>query len=393
LVEISEKGNLVRARFCVILLNPIFKVMEVPFIDLRGQYRSIKVEIDEAVEAVFEGGQFVGGKFVHQWETSFASLLNINHCIGVGNGTDAIFIALKSLGVLPGDEVITPAFAWISSAETITMATGKPVFADVLPETLTINPDSIESRITKRTKGIIVVHLFGQAAHAHALKRVCDKHGLFLIEDCAQAHLTKEFEKTVGGIGNAGTFSFYPTKNLGAYGDAGCIVTNDQDLEKRVRLYANHGGLGEHLMEGTNSRLDSLQAAVLSAKCHHLPVWTEKRIANAQHYNTLLESMDEIRTPVVRKETVHTFHQYVIRVGRRDDLREFLSGQGIQTMIHYPTALTNLPAFRYLAHSKADFPVASQCQEEVLSLPIHAGLSHDQIDYVCESIRRFYGTK
>ncbi len=363
--------------------------MEVPFVNLKVQYRTIKPEIDRAVEAVFESGQFVGGTFVQQFESSFASLLGVNHCIGVGNGTDAIFIALKSLGIALGDEIITPAFSWISSAETITLAGGKPVFADIGPD-FTINPELLEARITGRTKGVILVHLYGHAGPAHQIKQLCKKHDLFLIEDCAQAHLSEEFGIPTGKIGDAGAFSFYPTKNLGAYGDAGCIVTNDEPLEKRARLFANHGGLQQHVFEGMNSRLDPLQAAMLSVKCRYLKRWTERRIINAKLYSELLGPVEQITLPAVRKDTKHTFHQFVVRVPKRNELRDFLSLQGIQTMIHYPTALPNLPAFRHLNHSKEDFPVASQCQEEVLSLPIHPELSHDQIAYVCEKIDAFY---
>lgn len=376
--------------FYAILSKPIFNAMEVPFVDLKAQYRSIKSEIDQAVEAVFESGQFVGGKFVNQFESSFASLLGVKHCIGVANGTDAIFIALKALGVSSGDEIITPAFGWISSAETITLAAGKPVFADILPETYNLNPESLEAQISGRTKGIILIHLYGQAAHAHQVKQICEKHGLFLIEDAAQAHLSEEFGVPVGQIGDAGTFSFYPTKNLGAYGDAGCIITNNEQLEKWMRLYANHGGLQQHEVEGVNSRLDPLQAAMLTVKCRYLPRWTEQRIVHAKLYRELLGEVGQITLPAVRQNTKHTFHQYVARVAQRDELRNFLSNQGIQTLIHYPTALPNLPAFRYLNHSNEDFPVASQCQEEVLSLPIHPELSQDQIAYVCEKIKKFY---
>ena len=377
---------------CTLVILPIFKVMEVPFVDLKAQYRSIKSEVDHAVQLVFESGQFIGGEFVRQFESSFASLLGVSHCIGVGNGTDAIFIALKSMGVSTGDEVITPAFGWISSAETITLAGGKVVFADILPETFTINPDALEARISTRTKGIILIHLYGQAAQVHHIKQICEKHKLFLIEDCAQAHLSEEYGIPVGKIGDAGTFSFYPTKNLGAYGDAGCIITNDDSLEKRARLYANHGGLHQHAMEGINSRLDPLQAAMLEVKCRHLPRWTEQRIANAKLYSELLGKVDQVTLPAVRRGTLHTFHQYVIRVAQRNELMEFLSRQRIQTMIHYPTSLPNLPAFRHLHHSIKDFPVASRSQDEVLSLPIHPELSHEQIIYVCEMIREFYST-
>ncbi len=346
--------------------------------------------MDQAVHSVLESGQFIGGPFVQQFESTFASLHGVKYCVGVGNGTDAIFIALKALGVSTGDEVITPAFGWISSAETITLAGGKPVFADILPETFTVNPERIEEKITGRTRGVILIHLYGQAAHAQELKRICEQRGLFLVEDCAQAHLTAEFGVSVGNIGDAGAFSFYPTKNLGAYGDAGCILTNDDKLEKRARLYANHGGLSDHAIEGVNSRLDTLQAALLAIKCRHLSRWTEQRIAHAGLYNELLREVDQIVLPITRQDTRHTFHQYVIRTPRRDELKNYLAMQGIQTMIHYPKALPNLPAYRYLNHAQADFPQASRCQEEVLSLPVHPELSHIHITYVCEKIKQFY---
>jgi dTDP-4-amino-4,6-dideoxygalactose transaminase len=367
--------------------------MEVPFIDLKTQYQRIKAEIDLAIQSVFESGQFIGGKPVLDFEASFASLLGVNHCVGVGNGTDAIFISLKSLGVTQGDEVITPAFGWISSAETITLASGKPVFADIEPEGFTLDPNLIESRITSKTKGVILVHLYGQSGYARHIKQICEKHGLFLIEDCAQAHLSEEFGAWAGTIGNAGTFSFYPTKNLGAYGDAGCIITSDEQIEKKARLYANHGGLHQHLMEGVNSRLDALQAAILSVKCRHLRTWTDLRIENANQYDKLLKPLQEIVRPAVRTGTRHTFHQYVVRVSRRNELKDYLSANGVQTLIHYPQALPNLPAFHYLKHEKEDFPIASEFQETVLSLPVHAELSQDQITYVCEKIRKFYEGK
>ena len=364
--------------------------MKVPFVDLKLQYRSIKTDIDRAAESVFECGRFIGGEFVHQFESTFASLLKVNHCIGVGNGTDAILIALKSIGIAPGDEVITPAFGWISSSEMITLAGGKPVFADILPETYTIDPSDIEARITPRTKGVVLIHLYGQAAHAHQIKRICEKNNLFLIEDCAQAHLTEENGISVGRIGDAGTFSFYPTKNLGAYGDAGCIITRRDDLEKKMRLYANHGGLHQHITEGINSRLDPLQASMLMAKCSYLPRWTDQRIAHAKLYTSLLAGVQQITLPKVRPYTTHTFHQFVIRVRRRDDLKNFLAENGIETVVHYPAALHNLMAYEYLKYGSDDFPVASQCQNEVLSLPVYPELSSDQIAYVCDAIKTFF---
>ena len=303
--------------------------MDVSFVDLKSQYQSIKAEIDQAIQDVLASGQFIGGQFVIQFESAFASLQGAKYCIGVGNGTDAIFVALKSMGVTQGDEVITPAFGRISSAVTITLAGGKPVFTDILPDTFTINPQPIEGKITERTKGVILIHLYGQASHAHQIKRICERYGLFLIEDCAQAHLTAEFGVPVGNIGDAGTFSFYPTKNLGAYGDAACIITNDERVEQKSRLYANHGGIPDHAMEGVNSRLDTLQAAILAVKCRHLSRWSQQRIAHAGLYHELLKEVDQVVLPAVRQDTQHTFHQYVIRASRRNELRNFLATQGI----------------------------------------------------------------
>jgi dTDP-4-amino-4,6-dideoxygalactose transaminase len=364
--------------------------MEVRFVNLRTQYQSIKQEIDLAVQSVFESGQFVGGRFVREFESQFAALLEVTHCVGVGNGTDAILIALKSLGVSSGDEVITPAFGWISASEMITLAGGKPVFADVLPDTYTLDPALVEACITPRTKGIVVIHLYGQAAHAHRLKEICERHNLFLIEDCAQAHLTKEHGVTVGNIGDAGTFSFYPTKNLGAYGDAGCIITRHRHLEQHMRNYANHGGLHVHNEEGINSRLDPLQAAILKIKSAHLAQWTQERLAHSAHYDQGLAGVAQIDRPVIRQNTTHTFHQYVIRTQRRDPLKAYLADHQIQTMVHYPKALPNLPAYQYMGHTHDDFPVASRVQDEVLSLPVYPELTSAQIDFVVDKIKGFF---
>jgi dTDP-4-amino-4,6-dideoxygalactose transaminase len=364
--------------------------MEVPFIDLKAQYQTIRSEINEAVQSVLDSGQYVGGQSVRDFEDTFAALCGTRYCIGVGNGTDAIFVALKTLGVSTGDEIITPAFGWISSAETITLAGGKPVFVDILPDTFTINPELLEAKITPRTRGVILIHLYGQAAHVREIKKLCSRHGLFLIEDCAQAHLTMEFETHVGTIGDAGAFSFYPTKNLGAYGDAGCVITNQDDFQRKARLYANHGGLKQHLMEGINSRLDPLQAAILTVKSRYLEQWTNQRTANAHLYFDWLHGLEPVKLPHIRPRTCHTFHQFVIRAVRRNELKEFLSNAGIQTMIHYPLALPNLPAYHYLGHTRLEFPVSDQCQDEVLSLPIYPGLLPGQIEYVCVMIRDFY---
>lgn len=366
--------------------------MNVPFVDLKAQYLSLKDEIDLSIRDVLNETNFIGGKRVSDFEAALSELYESSHCVGVGNGTDAIFIALKTLGIGPGDEVITSAVSWISTSETITLAGAKPVFADIHPDYYTVDPDAIESRITPNTRAIIPVHLYGQAAHIRRIKEICDRHNLKLIEDCAQAHLTEEDGKKVGLFGDAGTLSFYPGKNLGAYGDAGAILTTNKDLAVKMRMFANHGALKkhEHMMEGLNSRLDTLQAAILTVKIRHLEKWTRLRIDHAAHYTTLLQGVGDIQVPLVRTGTRHTFHLYVIRTRHRDALKDYLEGKGVQVSIHYPTALPNLPAYAYLRHKPDNFPVASRYQNEILSLPMYPELQPDKIEYVCNAIKQFF---
>jgi dTDP-4-amino-4,6-dideoxygalactose transaminase len=371
----------------VLMLIPMY----VPFVDFRLHYQNLREEIDQAVQAIFLGGQFIGGDAVAQFESNFSALYSGSHCIGTGNGTDALFVSLKMLDVGVGDEVITPAFSWISSAETISMTGAKPVFVDVDIETYTIDVRQIESKITPCTKGIIAVHLYGQAAHVTEIRNLCGKHNLFLIEDCAQAHLTEENGKLAGTIGDAGAFSFYPTKNLGAFGDAGCILTNNDRLADRMRLFANHGGLGRHEMEGINSRLDSIQAAILSVKCRYISEWTKRRIYLASVYANLLRGVSEIVLPIAGKSTRHTYHLFVIRTEKRDQLKDYLAKHEIQTLIHYPVALPFLLAYKHHGCKKGDFPIAEKCALEVLSLPIYPELSEHQIEYVCKTIKAFFG--
>jgi len=367
--------------------------MKVPFIDLASQYKSLKPEIDQALSSLLSSGNFIGGEAVKTFEGNFADLCGITECVGLGNATDGLFLALKALGVGSGDEVITPAWSWISSAEVISLVDATPVFADVDPGTFTITQREIQSKITSKTKAVIVVHLYGQMAAVAQIKKLCDERNIFLIEDCSQAHLSDDRGVKAGSIGDCGIFSFYPTKNLGAYGDAGCLVTNNTALATKVRRLANHGGLhkDEHLFEGTNSRLDTLQAVILNVKLKHLPAWTEKRIANAQLYYDNLKDVKSVSLPISKQNTVHTFHLFVILADHRDELKDFLEENGVHTLIHYPTALPLEPAYSYLKHSEADFPVSAQLQKSVLSLPVHPELTETQINYVCGMIRSFYG--
>lgn len=366
--------------------------MKIPFVDLQAQYLSIKGDIDKSIQTVIDETSFIGGPAIKLFEREFASVLGVKHCIGVANGTDAIYITLKMLGIGMGDEVITTAASWISTSETISQTGARPVFIDIDPDTYTINTDIIREKITSRTKAIIPVHLYGHPAQVKKIQSICQEYRLFLIEDCAQSHLSALDGQYVGTFGDAATFSFYPGKNLGAYGDAGAIVTNDDGLAEKARMYANHGALKkhEHQIEGINSRLDTIQASILGAKLPHLKKWTRDRIKNASIYSSKLKSIKDIEVPIIKENCIHSFHLYVIRTEKRDGLKKYLEDRGIQTAIHYPTALPNLPAYRYLGHTQADFPIASKYQNEILSLPMYPELAEEQINYVCDTIKSFF---
>lgn len=368
--------------------------MNVPFVDLKAQYLTLKSEIDPAIQAVLNETAFIGGKYVEGFEKAYAEKYGTKYCISCANGTDAIYITLKALGIGPGDEVITVANSWISTSETITQAGATPVFVDI-DDYFHIDSKKIEARITKKTKAIIPVHIFGQPVDILAVQQICKKHHLALIEDCAQSHFATVGGKKTGTFGIAGTFSFYPGKNLGAYGDAGAIVTDDAELARAARLYANHGSLQKHIheIEGINSRLDSIQAVVLQAKLKHIDEWNQARHNHALRYSSLLAGLSDIRCPKLRPDTFHIFHLYVIRANRRDDLAAFLKTKGVFTGIHYPTALPLMPAYRHLGYSAGDVPVAAECQDQILSLPMYPELTDEQIAYTTDSIREFYGKR
>lgn len=368
--------------------------MQVPFFDLKAQYEAIRDDIDLAVARVFSSGQFVGGQEIRLFEQAFVEKVGASHCIGVGNGTDALFVILKSLGIGPGDEVITPAWSWISSAETISLTGATPVLADVDPVYYTINPKVAERLITARTKAIVAVHLYGHPADLPLLKSICLENRIYLVEDCAQAHLASFEDHQVGTWGIASAFSFYPTKNLGAYGDGGCIITSDAHLAENMRRFANHGGLvkDEHLVEGMNSRLDSLQASILRAKLPFLEEWNTKRKNNARLYMDLLGSAADVVLPLTRENAEHVFHLFVIRTSFRDELKEFLFEREVETMIHYPLALPAEPPYKGRQHP-GDVEVSNLLQQEVLSLPVYPEISEEQIIYVCQAILEFFDRK
>jgi dTDP-4-amino-4,6-dideoxygalactose transaminase len=366
--------------------------MNIPFVDLKAQYESIRTDIDTAMRNVIGETAFIGGTYVKKFEQDFAALYGVKHVISCANGTDSLYILMKMLGIGKGDEVITAANSWISSSETITQTGAKPVFIDAHPDFYSMDESRLEAAITPRTKAVIAVHLQGQMCDIKAIKNKCDQHGIHLIEDCAQSHFSEYDGVRAGLYGLAGSFSFYPGKNLGAYGDAGCIITNDDALAEKCRMFANHGALKKHhhQMEGINSRLDGLQAAILSAKLPHILRWTEKRIANASLYCQSLRTIEQIAVPKVRPLSRHTWHLYVIRAKERNKLMEYLKEKGIETSIHYPTALPNLPCYRYLDHKPAEFPVATGLQNEILSLPMYPEMTEDMIGHVSTSIREFY---
>jgi len=366
--------------------------MKVPFGDLAIQYRAIQPEIDKAIAEVLQSGSFIAGKPVRNFETNFSAIFQVKNCVTIGNATSGLFLALKAKGIGPGDEVITPAWSWISTSEVVTLAGATPVFVDVDPKYFTTTAKQVKERVTAKTKAVILVHLYGQVAEANAIAALCRKNDLYLIEDCSQAHLSMEQGVVAGTIGDCGVFSFYPSKNLGAYGDAGAVITNQDALAEKIRRLANHGGLSkdDHQVEGFNSRMDNLQAAILNVKLNYLKAWNERRIANAQLYFEKLAGIQSIGLPLIRKDTHHTFHLFVLKVAHRGALKSFLESKGVQTSVHYPKALPFEPAYDYLSLSERDFPVSAQLQNTVLSLPISPEISKDQILYVCEMIRLFY---
>jgi len=366
--------------------------MNIPFVDLKAQYKSIQNDIDTAIKNVITDTAFIGGKYVKDFEKQFAALYGVKHVIACANGTDSLFILMKMMGIGAGDEVITVANSWISSSETITQAGAKPVFVDIHPDYYSMDESKLEAAITSKTKAVIAVHLQGQMCDIETIKSICDKHNIQVIEDCAQSHFSELNGVRAGLTGIAASFSFYPGKNLGAYGDAGCMMTNDDALAEKCRMFANHGALKKpfHMMEGINSRLDGLQASILSAKLPYILEWTKKRIDIAALYNKHLQDISQIILPQVRPHSKHTYHLYVIRAEQRDGLMNYLKEREIETVIHYPSTLPNLPAYKYLGHTPADFPVASKIQPEILSLPVYPELSEDGIAYIADSIRSFY---
>ncbi len=366
--------------------------MEIQFVDLKQQYLDHQAEIDEAIRRVILECQFIRGRYVEQFEKAFASANHMRNCVSLANGTDALFITLKMLGIGLGDEVITTANTWIASSETITLAGARPVFVDVDPNTYNLDASKIEAAVTPRTKAIIPVHLYGQMADMDTILALASRLHLQVVEDCAQAHFATFNNRLAGTFGVAAAFSFYPGKNLGAYGDAGCVLTNDDTLASKVRMFANHGSLKkhEHEIEGMNSRMDGLQASILLAKLPYIHTWNQQRTANAHLYTSKLVKIPQVTPPLIHPQCGHVFHVYCIRCENRDGLKAHLASRNIPTMTHYPRPLPFTKAYEYLGHTPADFPVAYRYHKEILSLPMCPELTEEQIDYIVQSIESFY---
>ena len=373
--------------------------MQIPFVDLKAQYHSIKPEIDNAINDILEHTAFIQGSAVKDFETSFAKAIGVKHCVSVGNGTDALIISLKTLNIGSGDEVIVPANSFIASSEAVTASGARVVFVDNDSKTYNIDVNKIESAITNKTKAIIAVHLYGQPANMGEVVKIARKHKLYVIEDSAQGHLAQvkieDSWEAAGSIGDIATFSFYPGKNLGAYGDAGAVVTNNDTLAKKARMYANHGRISkyDHEFEGVNSRMDGIQGAVLGVKLKHLPKWTEQRRSAAKYYLENLQDVGDIHLPFVPEYCNPVWHLIVIRTEYRDKLKQYLQEKGIASGIHYPIALPNLQAYKYLNHKPSDFPVASSYQSKLLSLPIFPEITKDQQDYVINAVKEYYSRR
>ena len=365
--------------------------MKVAFLDLKAQYNSIKEEVNEAIQKVLESCAFAGGPFVEEFENNFAQFCQTPHAVGVSSGTSALWMALLALDIGAEDEVIIPANTFIATAEAVSYAGAKPVFVDVDEQTYTMNPELVEAAITPRTKAIIPVHLFGQMADMDAVMEIAHGYGLAVIEDASQAHGAEYKDRRAGSIGDLGCFSFYPGKNLGAYGEAGCVVTNRNDLAEKIQKLRDHGQSKKyyHDLIGWNGRMDGIQGAVLSVKLRHLEEWNSRRRQHALKYNELLRGQEQLITPTEANSAKHVYHIYALRTPGRDKLIKHLAENEIYCGIHYPIPLHLQKAYQYLGHQKGDYPVSEQCASEYISLPMFPELTNIQIERVVQLIGEF----
>jgi len=367
--------------------------IEVPFLDLKAQHAPLRDQFDRAIAKVIDSGAFAGGPFVATFEDEFAAFCACEHAIALGSGTEAIWLALLALGVGPGDEVITVPSTFMATAEAISYCGATPVFVDIDERTYTMDPGEIQSAITDKTKAIIPVHLFGQAADMDPILEIARAHNLFVIEDAAQAHGAEYKKRKAGTLGDAGCFSFYPGKNLGAFGEAGAVVTNDFKLQEKIRILRDHGQVRKyyHTMIGWNCRMDGIQAAVLSVKLQHLKRGNDLRRAHALRYKEALSKVEELVIPVEATYAQHVYHVYAIRVKERAEFIQSLTNKGIGCGVHYPVPIHLQEAYRALGYKKGSFPIAESTAEEFVSLPMFPELTEAQLQRVVEAVKDSLG--
>jgi len=364
----------------------------IPLLDIKAQYASIKSEIDAAVLGVLASGQYVLGDEVARFEQEFADYCNVKHAVAVNTGTSALHLTLLAAGVGPGDEVITVPFTFVATVSAICYTGARPVFVDVEPETLTMDPAEVEAKITSRTKAILPVHLYGQMAEMDAIKAVADEYGIPVIEDACQAHGAEYKGDRAGSIGLSGCFSFYPGKNLGACGEGGMAVTNSDDQARAMRMLRDWGQEQRyhHLLKGFNYRMDAIQGAILRVKLRYLEAWTEARRARARHYSLLLEGSRHLTTPVEASDRRHVYHVYAIRSSGRDELQRALSAEGIHSGLHYPIPVHLQKAHADLGYQVGDFPISEVAAREVLSLPIYPEMTARHVEQVVAAMEQAY---
>lgn len=368
------------------------KTRTIQLVDLKAQYQSIKPEMDKAIHRILDNTSFIMGPEVENFEEAFASFCGTNYAVGVASGTAALQLSLLALDIGSGDEVITVAHTFIATAEAIAICGARPVFVDVDPTYFTLDPDALERAITPRTKAIIPVHLYGQCADMSAIKTIADNHGVPIIEDAAQAHGATYRGQTTGQLGDMACFSFYPGKNLGGYGDGGAVATNSEVLQKRIRRLRDHGRRDKYVHEevGHGERLDALQAAILGVKLPHLASWNARRRYWADCYSEQMRDLPHVVTPRVRADGESVFHLYVIQTDARDALLSYLKERGVNAGIHYPLPLHLQPAFDYLGYEKGDFPITEKLASTILSLPLYAELTEEDITHVADTVKSFF---
>jgi dTDP-4-amino-4,6-dideoxygalactose transaminase len=362
--------------------------MSVPFVDFKEQNQIIRGEVDAGFMKVFEKGDFILGEEAQTFEKSFAKYCDVDYGVGVNSGTDALYLALSALDIREGDEVVVPTHTFIATALCVSFAGAKPVFADIEPDTYNIDPESFERVITPRTKAVIPVHIYGQPADMDEIIAIARKHGIKIVEDAAQAHGSRYKGKRAGSLGDVACFSFYPTKGLGACGDAGMIVTNDQAIYEKALMLRDYGRKGryEHKIKGHNSRLDTIQAVVLNAKLKHLDAWNTLRAKNAARYAELLKPL-KVVTPITKSDRTHVFQTYAVRVPNRDQVVKRMNAKGVGVLIHYPIPLHLQEAYAELGHVPGDFPVAEKVASDIMSLPMFPHMTKEQIETVAAALK------